>query len=335
MKTSNIFSLIASFTLVALDFLTCGPWSGNPVSGAVFASLVSCDLMSGAIIAAISPGSMKTGRKTYRAGLAAVGFLSLLSTLAQWFPPHTAFRYKLLLLPLALILCVAVLMVRLLGGVYAKVIHMFSNEEVWNGAMRLSAVIWLLLLSTVPMIYASGMMMSLPSLCFASLVPAAGLFVVFQLRAARSLTLMFPVRREAEIKAIVRGSLRSGTLEGGVEDRRMRSVYKKVTLFMAEKKPYLDSDVDLAYFSHALYTNKVYLSRAINVFSGRNFRQYLNYHRVEHSIELMKKDPRLTVEELASMSGFSSSVSYNMAFRMFKGTTPKEWLDNYRDSLRP
>ena len=33
-------------------------------------------------------------------------------------------------------------------------------------------------------------------------------------------------------------------------------------------------------------------------------------------------------------SGFHSSVSFNMAFRLFEGKTPTQWIEEYVDSLR-
>jgi len=279
---------------------------------------------------------MKLDSRTIKIGTALICILSIISTLVQFWPAsRAAIKIKLYLLPPLLILLTVGLLVRMMSSVYARVVHLFSNEEVWNGVLRMSGAVWMLGIMTVPMIYAAGLALDFYPLCYLSLLLSIAGFIILQIRKARASTLMIPGKKEKEIKAIVRGSLRAGTLEGGVEDKKMRAVYRRVCIFMEEEKPYLDNEVDLAFFSQKLFTNKVYLSRAINVFSGRNFRQFLNHYRVEYSIELMKKDPHLTVEEVANMSGFSTSVSYNMAFRMFKNSTPREWLDRYRESLRP
>ena len=81
--------------------------------------------------------------------------------------------------------------------------------------------------------------------------------------------------------------------------------------------------------AETLYSNKLYLSRTINTLSGRNFRQFINYHRIQYAISLFKKDPRLKVGEVATMSGFHSSVSFNMAFKVNMGKTPTEWLGEH------
>ena len=78
-----------------------------------------------------------------------------------------------------------------------------------------------------------------------------------------------------------------------------------------------------------LYSNKLYLSRTINLLSGRNFRQFVNYHRVQYAMSLFKKDPRLKVAEAATMSGFHSTVSFNMSFKVNTGRTPSEWIQEH------
>lgn len=193
----------------------------------------------------------------------------------------------------------------------------------------LSLAMSLLCMVGVPWVFA----LKIELLPFAVSVLAIVVIIVFYLRVSVGGTLLLPPAKEREVKVIVKGSLRTADMEGGFDDRKMGALYRKVMLFMHEKQPYLDGSVDLDYFSRKLFTNKAYLSRTINVFSGRNFRQFINWHRVEYSVELMKKDPYLRVEEVALMSGFNSIVSYNMAFKMFKGVTPKEWMDKYREAM--
>lgn len=109
----------------------------------------------------------------------------------------------------------------------------------------------------------------------------------------------------------------------------MNNLYNRVMLFMNEKKPFLDPSFHMEDLAEELYSNKLYLSRTINILSGRNFRQFVNYHRVQYAISLFKKDPRLKVGEAASMSGFHSTVSFNMAFKVNTGRTPSEWLQEH------
>jgi transcriptional regulator GlxA family with amidase domain len=42
-------------------------------------------------------------------------------------------------------------------------------------------------------------------------------------------------------------------------------------------------------------------------------------------MQCFRENPDLKIYELATMSGFNSIVSYNMAFRLFMGENPSEW----------
>ena len=116
--------------------------------------------------------------------------------------------------------------------------------------------------------------------------------------------------------------------------KRGYEVYQRVERYMEEKRPYLDEKINLESFSKAIFSNTVYVSRTINYYSGRNFRQFVNWYRIQYALDLMKKDPHLKMEEVSSLSGFHSTVSFNMAFRLFEGKTPTEWHEEYVDSLR-
>jgi len=116
--------------------------------------------------------------------------------------------------------------------------------------------------------------------------------------------------------------------------KRGFELYQRASRYMEEQRPFLDDQLDLDQFSRAIFSNKVYVSKAINYYSGKNFRQFLNWYRIQHALELMKKDPHLRMEEVSTLSGFHSTVSFNMAFRLFQGKTPTAWHEEYVDSLR-
>lgn len=117
-------------------------------------------------------------------------------------------------------------------------------------------------------------------------------------------------------------------------DKKMLALYTRVVEYMEKNEPYLDDTLDLESLSRSLFTNKVYLSRTVNTYSGKNFRQFVNSYRIDYAISLMQKDPHLRIEEVAIMSGFHTAVSFNMAFHLFKGENPSDWLKRYRDALK-
>lgn len=159
-------------------------------------------------------------------------------------------------------------------------------------------------------------------------VVLALLLLIFGLSCARAYTgrtVFLRKDKESTIKDIIRRNLRGSPLNGEI-DEHMTVVYTKATAYMDAKQPFLDEKFCIEELAAAIFSNRAYLSKAINYFSGRNFRQFVNYYRVNYSIELMKKDPQLKVMELAMMSGFHSVVTYNLAFKINTGTTPSSYM---------
>lgn len=124
-------------------------------------------------------------------------------------------------------------------------------------------------------------------------------------------------------------SMKVTSVESATDISRIDDVYKdiyeRIIAFFEKEKPFLDSNLTINEVVRSLYTNKLYISRAISQFTGRNFCQFVNYYRVTYSMHCFRENPDLKMHELAAMSGFNSIVSYNMAFRLFMGENPSEW----------
>ncbi len=116
-------------------------------------------------------------------------------------------------------------------------------------------------------------------------------------------------------------------------DDMYKELYERIVLYFDENKPYLDSELTINDLVKNLYSNKLYISKAISQFTGRNFCQFVNHYRVVHSMECFRKNHELRINELANLSGFNSVVSYSMAFRLFMGENPSEWSRKERSRL--
>ena len=104
-----------------------------------------------------------------------------------------------------------------------------------------------------------------------------------------------------------------------------KDIYTRLVTLFETDKPYLNSELTIQDIVKVTFTNKLYISRAISQFTGRNFCQFVNYYRVLHSIQLFRDNPDLKVIELATRSGFNSNVSYSMAFRLYMSELPSDW----------
>jgi AraC-like DNA-binding protein len=107
-------------------------------------------------------------------------------------------------------------------------------------------------------------------------------------------------------------------------------LYDRCCRYMTEFRPFLVKTFTLQDLANAVFTNKYYLSKAINRFSGKNFRQYVNYYRIMYSMDLFRKNMSLRVTEMAELSGFHSTTSFNQSFKVVMGESPSIWCSRVR-----
>lgn len=204
-------------------------------------------------------------------------------------------------------------------------------------------VIWYTLLGMERLIHAQALsLLAFATLLFRSSAPAMILLcILLALLYALLLAASFKGRlyllsrgREQEIRRMLNCGDAAPQLPGQKDEAAsMRALYEKVVSIMEASRPFLDEDYSLQDLSSAVYTNKTYVSKTINMMSGKNFRQFINAYRIRYSVEMMKKNPRLRVDELASMSGFHSTVTYTMAFKANMNETPGEYSQRLRSNL--
>ena len=214
---------------------------------------------------------------------------------------------------------------------YAQLRPLFQNIAVWhhveNHARYSYALLLYLLVAVFPDQDRPGWT------GWVALVPSVTLFVLLLCRVRTGRTFFIPVTREVEIKELVKGNLRSAppqTGDSSAEMAKMARLYSRVVTLMEEKRPYLDSEFSMNDLSLTVFCNRTYLSKTINILSGRNFSQFVNYYRVQYCVELIRQNPNMRIFDLAMMSGFHSTVSFNMAFKLNMGETPSSFQERVR-----
>lgn len=116
-------------------------------------------------------------------------------------------------------------------------------------------------------------------------------------------------------------------------EKQYKELYDRIAAYFETCRPYLDGNLTISDVAKIVYSNKVYISKAICHFTGHNFRQYVNYHRIMYSIDLFRENLEFKVSELAERSGFNNVVTYTMAFRLFMGETPSDWCRKERSKI--
>ena len=117
------------------------------------------------------------------------------------------------------------------------------------------------------------------------------------------------------------------------EDKLYDDIYERVVNHFETNRPYLDNELTINDIVGVVFTNKLYISKAISHHTGRNFCQFVNYYQISYAIEMFRNNPMLKVMEMSAMCGFNSTTSFTAAFRLYMGEKPGEWCRKERRRL--
>ena len=169
------------------------------------------------------------------------------------------------------------------------------------------------------------------------LVVALASFSVLVVAVAIYLTVRL-YRKEAEIRAldITRPDEENFFPSNSDKDFTVTDqfLYDRCCRYMVERRPFLVTGYQLQDLANSLYTNRSYLSKTINRFSGKNFRAYVNYYRVMYAMELFRANMSLRVLDLAQLSGFRNESSFLSSFKSVMGEAPSIWCARVRKKSR-
>lgn len=152
-------------------------------------------------------------------------------------------------------------------------------------------------------------------------------------RACFSSVFVLARRHEQRIAGALKTSKEEHAIRQVPVSETYREVYSRVVVYFEEEKPYLNGDLTINDVVKGVYTNKLYISKAISQCTGKNFCQFVNYHRVMYSVEHYRLNPEMRVADMWQTCGFNSIVSYNMAFKLFMGENPSDWCRKEKSRL--
>ncbi len=116
-------------------------------------------------------------------------------------------------------------------------------------------------------------------------------------------------------------------------DVSYKQIFDRLLALLEAEKCYLNPNISAQELANRLYTNRTYLSKAINIYTNKNFRQLMNQYRINYAIERFKENPALKMSDLAYMSGFNILPSFSTSFKAVVGISPAQWCKNYKASL--
>ena len=222
-----------------------------------------------------------------------------------------------------------------LAGIWVFIYVWAVVLRLWNiRALMQSASVWTLLCVSMDSLYAivlvflTGLFAALsPSVCACAVVfvLVALMLVALSVKiASDSVFAVFQKHERRIVESMRISPTESATVSSG-QDNMYEELFDRVQTYFDEEKPFLNGNLTINDVVARVFSNKVYISRAICQCTGRNFCQYVNYHRVMYSMECFRKNPELKISELWPLCGFNTIVSFNMAFRLFMNENPSEW----------
>ena len=122
--------------------------------------------------------------------------------------------------------------------------------------------------------------------------------------------------------------------KSNLSNEKKEDIEKVLVLFMEDTQTYLKGDLSIEFLAQCLQVSSKHLSQTINERFGKNFFQYINDYRC-HYAALLLTDPQashLSVEGIASSSGFNSKSSFIDSFRRVYKCTPSEYRANQSKS---
>jgi len=112
-----------------------------------------------------------------------------------------------------------------------------------------------------------------------------------------------------------------------ISDSDLVLLKSRLSELMEQKKPYLDSELNLIKLSELINMTPHHLSYLINTGFNENFFSFINKYRVERAKEMLVKEEMnmLSILGIAFESGFNSKTSFNTTFKKITGFTPSDF----------
>ena len=107
--------------------------------------------------------------------------------------------------------------------------------------------------------------------------------------------------------------------EGGYSE-----LLERIIKLVNDEKLFLYPNLKVSDLAKQLNSNRNYIYHAINVEMGTSFSDYINGLRVDYASRLLEERSELSINDVMTKSGFTSSSAFYRNFKKFKGITPTE-----------
>lgn len=107
---------------------------------------------------------------------------------------------------------------------------------------------------------------------------------------------------------------------------QQQELFARICKTVDSPEGYADPECTIEKLAQKLETNVKYVSQAVNLCSGTNFRTFLNDRRIREAIaRLNASDTDLSIHDIAIRVGFASQSAFIASFKRVTGTTPSRF----------
>lgn len=115
-----------------------------------------------------------------------------------------------------------------------------------------------------------------------------------------------------------------------VNSRKSEDKYKEVFELldstMMSKELYKDKNLSIESVADILGTNRLYISKAVNIYAGSSFATYVNNYRVNAAVRLLSDaNGTLPIKAVADMVGYNNLPSFYSNFQKVTGVSPSKF----------
>lgn len=110
------------------------------------------------------------------------------------------------------------------------------------------------------------------------------------------------------------------------KELKSRELFLKIEKMMTEDKVYSRKDLTIESLTELLGSNRSYVSKIINTYSGMSFNNYVNSFRINRAVELLT-ETEMPVKVLVDELGFNSPSVFYRAFQQAMGVPPSKYRE--------
>lgn len=105
-------------------------------------------------------------------------------------------------------------------------------------------------------------------------------------------------------------------------------LWDNIEKLMKEDRIYLRKNLTLESLAAEAGTNRTYLSKTVNSFSGKNFNSYIDGYRIREAVRIIEQSPKTAVfKQIAETVGYNSVPVFYKAFTKETGLAPGKYRD--------